>query len=70
LGYAGRYATTRARLAAYLERKLRERGWSGPADRRCGRWSNGWRPWAMSTIAASRPLAPPLWAGAAMAKGG
>jgi len=32
LGYAGRYATTRARLAAYLERKLRERGWSGPAD--------------------------------------
>ena len=32
LGYAGRYATTRARLAAYLERKLRERGWSGPDD--------------------------------------
>ena len=32
LGYAGRYATTRARLAAYLERKLRERGWSGPND--------------------------------------
>ena len=31
LSYAGRYATTRARLAAYLERKLRERGWSGPA---------------------------------------
>ena len=29
LAYAGRYATSRARLAAYLERKLRERGWSG-----------------------------------------
>jgi regulatory protein len=37
LGYAGRYATTRARLAAYLRRKLRERGWAGadepPVDR-------------------------------------
>ena len=30
LSYAGRYATTRARLAAYLQRKLRERGWAGP----------------------------------------
>jgi len=29
LFYAGRYATTRAKLAAYLGRKLRERGWSG-----------------------------------------
>jgi regulatory protein len=29
LFYAGRYATTEARLAAYLKRKLRERGWSG-----------------------------------------
>jgi regulatory protein len=29
LSYAGRYATTRARLAAYLGRKLRERGWDG-----------------------------------------
>ena len=27
LFYAGRYATTRAKLAAYLLRKLRERGW-------------------------------------------
>ena len=32
LTYAGRYATTRARLTAYLERKLRERGWAGPAE--------------------------------------
>jgi len=34
LSYVGRFATTRARLAAYLHRKLRERGWSGesPAD--------------------------------------
>lgn len=28
LFYAGRYATTRARLRAYLNRKLRERGWA------------------------------------------
>ena len=32
LGYAGRYATTRARLAAYLRRKLRERGWVGTGE--------------------------------------
>lgn len=32
LFYAGRYATTRARLAAYLRRKLRERGWDGPGE--------------------------------------
>jgi regulatory protein len=29
LFYAGRYATSRARLKAYLVRKLRERGWDG-----------------------------------------
>ena len=34
LHYAGRYATTRAKLATYLNRKIRERGWEGdaPAD--------------------------------------
>lgn len=34
LRYVGRYATTRAKLAAYLGRKLRERGWgeTDPAD--------------------------------------
>ena len=32
LFYAGRYATTRARLADYLRRKLRERGWSGSGE--------------------------------------
>jgi regulatory protein len=32
LFYAGRYATTRARLADYLRRKLRERGWDGPGE--------------------------------------
>ncbi len=32
LSYAGRYATTRVRLAAYLERKLRDRGWSGVGE--------------------------------------
>ena len=29
LRYVERYATTRAKLAAYLSRKLRERGWAG-----------------------------------------
>jgi regulatory protein len=32
LHYAGRYATTRAKLAAYLHRKLRERGWDGAGE--------------------------------------
>ncbi len=32
LRYAGRYATTRAKLAFYLARKVRERGWDGAAD--------------------------------------
>lgn len=34
LRYVGRYATTRAKLARYLHRKLQERGWAGkaPAD--------------------------------------
>lgn len=32
LSYVGRYATTRARLAAYLRRKLGERGWAGPGE--------------------------------------
>ncbi len=29
LRYVGRFATTRAKLASYLSRKLRERGWDG-----------------------------------------
>ena len=29
LHYVGRYATTRAKLASYLARKVRERGWEG-----------------------------------------
>lgn len=29
LRYVGKYATTRAKLRAYLSRKLRERGWEG-----------------------------------------
>jgi regulatory protein len=32
LRYVGRYATTRAKLRAYLERKVRERGWSEAAE--------------------------------------
>ena len=29
LAYVARYATSRAKLLAYLARKLRERGWGG-----------------------------------------
>nr|WP_245842687.1 RecX family transcriptional regulator [Sphingomonas laterariae] len=29
IGYVGRFATTRAKLSAYLRRKLQERGWDG-----------------------------------------
>ena len=32
LRYVGKYATTRAKLAAYLARKLRERGWDGQRE--------------------------------------
>ena len=32
LSYVGRFATTRAKLADYLKRKIRERGWAGNAD--------------------------------------
>lgn len=32
LRYVGKYATTRAKLRSYLERKLRERGWDGQLD--------------------------------------
>jgi regulatory protein len=32
LSYAGRYATTRARLTAYLNRKVRDRGWQGAGE--------------------------------------
>jgi regulatory protein len=32
LRYVGRYATTRAKLRAYLARKVRERGWTGPTE--------------------------------------
>jgi regulatory protein len=32
LFYAGRYATTRAKLRAYLGRKLAERGWAGDGE--------------------------------------
>jgi len=32
VAYAGRYATTRAKLRAYLERKIREQGWAGAGE--------------------------------------
>ncbi len=31
LSYVGRFATTRAKLRSYLQRKVRERGWDGAA---------------------------------------
>ncbi len=37
LFYVGRYATTRAKLAAYLARKVRERGWAGEGAPPIGR---------------------------------
>jgi regulatory protein len=30
VAYVGRFATTRAKLATYLRRKINEKGWSGP----------------------------------------
>lgn len=35
LHYLGRFASTRARLEQYLERKIRERGWDGAAPPDC-----------------------------------
>jgi regulatory protein len=32
LNYVGRFATSRAKLVAYLKRKVRERGWNGSAS--------------------------------------
>jgi regulatory protein len=32
LFYVGRYATTRAKLASYLRRKVRDRGWAGDGE--------------------------------------
>jgi regulatory protein len=32
ISYVGRFATSRAKLARYLNRKLRERGWAGPGE--------------------------------------
>ena len=32
LNYVGRFATSRSKLIAYLQRKLRERGWAGADD--------------------------------------
>ena len=57
--------------AAYLARKLRERGWDGrrrAAARRAGRADGGAS--AMSTTAPSPRPAPPRCPGAAMARGG
>ncbi len=37
LSYVGRFATTRAKLASFLQRKLRERGWAGAGEDGVGR---------------------------------
>jgi len=37
LTYVGRFATTRAKLGAYLSRKIRERGWAGDRPPEPGR---------------------------------
>ena len=37
LFYVGRYATTRAKLTAYLARKVKERGWGGEGEPTIGR---------------------------------
>ena len=37
LYYVGKYATTRAKLTSYLQRKLRERGWNGEGPPDIGR---------------------------------
>lgn len=37
LSYVGRFATTRAKLASYLQRKLRERGWANGGEDGAGR---------------------------------
>lgn len=37
LFYVGKFATTRAKLTAYLNRKLRERGWDGDSPPDVGR---------------------------------
>ena len=49
LFYVGRFATTRAKLIAYLSRKLRERGWEGERQPTSSGWSSGWPAAAWST---------------------
>ena len=67
LFYAGRYATTRAKLAAYLRRKLRERGWSGPGEaagraaRRAVRKAGLCRRPRLRLVARRLAAAPRLW---------
>jgi regulatory protein len=40
LRYVGRFATTRAKLRAYLARKVRERGWDGAREPNLGRMAD------------------------------
>ena len=71
LFYAGRYATTRAKLARLPRPQAARARLGGGADAAGrARWSSGWRRSAMSTTAPSPPPAPPRSAGAAMASGG
>lgn len=61
MAYVGRFATSRAKLARYLARKLRERGWEGAGDppierivERCAR--NGFVDDAAFALAKARSL--------------
>ena len=71
VAYVGRFATTRAKLAHYLLRKLREKGWEGarpPDDRGAGRAAGAAR--LCRRCGLSRCRRRGRWASAAMASGG
>ena len=54
LSYVARFATTRAKLEAYLVRKLRERGWEGDDPPTPPPWRTGSPKRAMSTMRSMR----------------
>ena len=60
--YVGRFATTRAKLATYLRRKLHERGWESTRDPDVSALIERWQTSATSTtrhaLSKGRTLAP------------
>jgi hypothetical protein len=72
LRYVERYATTRGRLADYLKRKIRERGWGEETESRRSprRWRSAWPTSAMSTIGLCRGQSRARWDGAGSAPAG